>query len=251
MTLFRSNLVAQVANFDSLAVKAGFEKPYILARLNYENSVTDELLSTGELLAKFSFPANGKVISQFGIRSGRNHTGTDIKMHLGDTIYAAYNGYVTCAQYRSGYGNLVIIDHGKNLETYYGHLSRFLVKAGSKIKMGEPIGLAGATGRATTTHLHFEIRENNRPYNSELVFNFESQTLNSELKNIQLLADLNRNLKDEDESNMLRSKKYVVKSGDSLWVISNRLNTTIKNLCMLNDLSENSVLHPGQVLTVN
>lgn len=246
-----SNLFAQVANFDSLAVKAGFEKPYILSLRSFENSVSDELLSTGELLAKFSFPATGKVISQFGIRSGRNHTGTDIKMYLGDTIYAAYNGFITCSQYRSGYGNLVVIDHGKNLETYYGHLSRFLVKSGSKVKMGEPIGLAGATGRATTIHLHFEIRENNRPYNSELVYDFESQTLKSEIKNIQFLADLNHKQKEEDEAKMLRSKKYVVKSGDSLWVISSRLNTTIKNLCLLNDLSENSVLQPGQVLTVN
>jgi murein DD-endopeptidase MepM/ murein hydrolase activator NlpD len=242
----------QEVSFDSLAVKAGFEKPLILAQLFYSGSEINENASVGNLLSQFAIPGEGKVISTFGFRSGRMHSGTDIKMLQGDTIYAAFSGKVTSSKYYHGYGNLIVIQHEYNLETYYGHLSRFLVKSGSEISKGEPIGLAGSTGRATTTHLHFEVRENNQPYDPELIFNFEERTIQSELRSVKLLAELNNNssvLKYQNDRTL--AKRYIVQQGDSLWTISRQVNATIATLCQLNNLSETEVLHIGQVLNIN
>jgi murein DD-endopeptidase MepM/ murein hydrolase activator NlpD len=177
------------------------------------------------------------------------HTGTDIKKEKGDTIYAAYDGQVTMAKYYHGYGNMVVIDHGNSLETCYAHLSKCLVHPEKLVKIGEPIGLAGSTGRATTSHLHFEIRENKKPYDSELVFDFENGKTREEVVNINNLAALHKESKSKGYSvNPPVSKKYVVRAGDSLYRISRYTKTTIQSLCMINNLTETSILHIGQVL---
>jgi hypothetical protein len=246
------SLKAQETLFDSLAVKAGFEKPIILAQYDLSFEGNEENLSAGSLLKQFMFPCDGNVISQFGYRSGRVHTGTDIKMPKGDTIYAAFSGIITCSKYYYGYGNLVVIRHENNLETYYGHLSKFLVKSRSKIKKGEPIGLAGATGRATTSHLHFEVRENDQPYDPELIFDFGDKTMRPNIIAVTSLAELIP-VKDEMKfhSDKSASQQYIVRSGDSLWIISQRVKTSVKSLCLLNNISESAVLQIGQVLNIN
>ena len=63
------------------------------------------------------------------------------------------------------YGNCVVIDHGRGMKTLYGHLQRYIVKAGQNVKRGEQIGNMGTTGRSTGTHLHYEVRINNIPVN--------------------------------------------------------------------------------------
>jgi murein DD-endopeptidase MepM/ murein hydrolase activator NlpD len=179
------------------------------------------------------------------------HTGTDIKMLKGDTIYAAYDGKVTMSKYYHGYGNMVVLDHGNHLETYYSHLTKCLVKTDKWVKIGEPVGLAGATGRATTTHLHFEIRENEKPYDSELVFDFENGKTREEVAYINNLAALHKELKPKGYSvNQPVSQKYVVRAGDSLYKIARYTKTTISTLCKLNNLTENSILQIGQVLHI-
>lgn len=241
---------AQVANFDSLAVKAGFIKPLIIAQMNFSESAEEDM-QVGSLLTQFTIPGNGKVISHFGIRSGRMHTGTDIKMSKGDTVYAAYNGIVVNSKYYYGYGNLIIIQHERNLETYYGHLSGYLVKAGMKVNKGEPIGLAGATGRATTSHLHYELRENDEPYDAELIFDFENKTIKPGTRMLTSLVDLEqRSSKTQQFADNPASQKYVVRSGDSLWIISRKSKTTVENLCQLNNIAETAVLQVGQVLNI-
>jgi len=247
---------AQYVNTDSLVIVSGFEKPLTIKQVeqlkfNLSGQEYDKSRSTGNLLLQFSFPGEGKVISRFGLRSGRMHTGTDLKMAKGDTVYAAFNGLVTCSQYHSGYGNLVVLQHEKNLETYYGHLSRLLVNSGNWVFTGEPVGLAGATGRATTSHLHFEVRENDQPYDPELVFDFENGTMRYEIHSTESLSDLQRELHEGDYLvNKTLSQKYTVRLGDSLWKISRYAKTSIQNICLLNNLSESSVLQIGQVLTV-
>ncbi len=247
-----TSIKAQFISYDSLAVQAGFEKPFILAQYDFSFAGNEENKSVGSLLTQFKFPNEGKVISHFGYRSGRIHTGTDIKMLQGDTIYAAFDGKITCSKYYYGYGNLVVIEHENNIETYYGHLSKFLVHSGSTIKKGNPIGLAGSTGRATTSHLHFEIRENEQPYDPELVFDFEHNKMRPKINAVTSLAFLNET---RDRNNFIIkepvSQKYVVRSGDSLWIISQKVKTSIKNLCLLNNLSESAILQIGQVLNVN
>ncbi len=239
---------AQVFDLDTLAVNAGFIKPLILAKM-YDSESTDRNTSVGDLLSRFNFPCEGKVISHFGYRSGKIHTGTDIKMPKGDTIYAAYNGVVTRSNYYYGYGNLIVIQHENNMESYYGHLSGFLVKVGAKITKGEPIGLAGATGRATTNHLHFEIRENDKPYNTELIFDYENKTIKPEVRMLASLAEFDKKpLANQYIVDEPATQKYIVRSGDSLWIISRKVKTTVEALCQLNNLTGTAVLQIGQVL---
>ncbi len=243
-------LRAQVANFDSLAVDAGFEKPLHIAQLVFSSEIDGNTL-TGKLLTQFAIPGEGKVISHFGFRSGRMHTGTDLKMPQGDTIYAAFNGIVAHSKYYHGYGNLVVIQHENNLKTYYGHLSKFLVNYGSTVAKGQPIGLAGATGRATTSHLHFEIRENEQPYDPELVFDFKDKTIKPDIRMLASLAELdNKHSKNKLQVDESVSQKYVVRAGDSLWIISRRVKTTVETLCKLNNLTETAVLQIGQILNI-
>ncbi len=257
------SLQAQYVNTDSILVAPGLEtivslKEAVELQINTSGITYDNNLTGGNLLMRFGIPSDGKVISRFGPRSGRMHTGTDIKMEKGDTVYAAFNGEVSRARYYYGYGNLVVLQHEKNLETYYAHLSKFLVKDGEWIKKGEAIGLAGATGRASTSHLHFEIRENEKPYNAELVFNFETGKVRNEIDNIESLASLSPSeikpkspsVSKSSEQKYSVTQDYIVRSGDSLWQISKRARTSIQTLCQLNELSESTILQIGQVIKV-
>ncbi len=254
-------LRAQYVNTDSLNFVHGFENPLTLqafdslrfaspeseivpGQLLYQNHIP-----SGRILSEFVLPANGRVISRFGPRSGRMHTGTDIKLNLGDTIFAAFYGTVTRSKYYYGYGNMVVIDHGNSLESSYAHLSGFLVEVGDFVQKGQPVGLAGSTGRSTTNHLHFEIREANKPFDPELVFDFNEQTVREELQFVYNLTELQSKLKPVGYAeNEPAPKQYRVRSGDNLWVISRRFRTSVNSLCMLNNLNENTVLRVGMVL---
>ncbi|WP_019424754.1 peptidoglycan DD-metalloendopeptidase family protein [Paenibacillus sp. OSY-SE] len=99
-------------------------------------------------------PINGK--------SGAFHSGIDMAVAGGTPIYAAENGAVILAEWWSGYGNCVIIDHGNGLWSLYGHIKNggIKVKKGDTVKRGDKIAEVGATGRATGNHLHFEVRLN-------------------------------------------------------------------------------------------
>lgn len=109
------------------------------------------------------WPYWGKGISsRFGYRSMGYHSGLDIMGPHGDAVVAAKEGTVILAEYYSAYGNLVIIDHGDGMETYYGHLSAFAVGAGEKVVKGQVVGAVGATGRTTGPHVHFEVRINGK-----------------------------------------------------------------------------------------
>ena len=102
--------------------------------------------------------------SNWGIRSdpfhgsARMHAGVDIRGPVGTPIYATADGYVGRAQRAGGYGNLVELEHGKGLQTRYGHLSKILVNPGDQVRRGQLIGLMGSTGRSTGSHLHYEVR---------------------------------------------------------------------------------------------
>ncbi len=93
------------------------------------------------------------------------HEGIDISAPRGTPIMAAANGRVTFAGQRAGYGMVVEIDHGFGYATLYGHASRILVNRGQEVRRGEIIAEVGSTGIATSPHLHYEVRVNNRPVN--------------------------------------------------------------------------------------
>lgn len=129
--------------------------------------------------AQFYFPAKGgAVISPYGPRSGRMHTGTDYKQNSGDSIYAAWDGVVRMAKMGYyGYGGIVVIRHPNGLETSYAHLSKITVKVNQKVKAGDQIGKAGRTGRATTDHLHFETRFLYQSFNPATLIDFTNKKL--------------------------------------------------------------------------
>lgn len=105
-----------------------------------------------------------QVSSDFGYRRdpftrrAKFHSGLDIKAKWGDPVGASHAGVVQFAGWYSGYGNLVIIDHGSGITTYYAHLSSFELQVGDKVSRGGIVGYAGRTGRATSPHLHYEVR---------------------------------------------------------------------------------------------
>ncbi|NVN95184.1 MAG: peptidoglycan DD-metalloendopeptidase family protein [Bacteroidetes bacterium] len=129
---------------------------------------------------KFVFPYKGKVISPFGYRGRKVHAGTDIKLALNDEVFCAFDGEVRMAKRYSGYGNLVVVRHKNGLETCYGHLNSIKVKVNQEVKAGDLIGLGGRTGRATTTHLHFETRFLGDAFNSAKLLDYDNFTLKSD-----------------------------------------------------------------------
>ena len=110
---------------------------------------------------RFLWPVNGKVISGFGMRNGEKHAGIDIKAEEGKPVKAAESGKVIYSgNGLNGYGNLIIIKHEGTFFTVYAHNKKNLASEGALVEKGEEIAQVGETGRATTPHLHFEIRKN-------------------------------------------------------------------------------------------
>jgi len=97
------------------------------------------------------------VISEYGPRSSGFHKGIDIKAPLGTPVIAAASGTVEESGYGRGYGQYVLIKHSPEFSTLYGHLKSRLVEVGQKVQWGETIGLLGASGNASTHHVHFEV----------------------------------------------------------------------------------------------
>ncbi|MDR0395605.1 MAG: M23 family metallopeptidase [Tannerella sp.] len=85
------------------------------------------------------------------------HAGMDFSAALGTEIYATGNGVVIYASWRQGYGNCVIIDHGYDYKTLYGHIDKYKVRVGQKVSRGEVIATVGDTGKSTAPHLHYEV----------------------------------------------------------------------------------------------
>ena len=117
------------------------------------------------------WPAQEWLTGTFGGRSdpftgeAGFHQGLDISTEKGQPVYATANGEIESASYVGDYGNLIVIQHGFGLTTRYGHLSGFAVKPGQAVKRGQVIGYVGATGRATGSHLHYEILANGQLLN--------------------------------------------------------------------------------------
>ena len=114
----------------------------------------------------FAWPCNGVLTSRFGYRSlnlagaSSYHRGIDIGNSYGTSIYASDGGTVTYSGWMSGYGYLIIIDHGNGYQTYYGHNSSLVASLGQKVHKGQLIARMGSTGRSTGNHCHFGIKLN-------------------------------------------------------------------------------------------
>lgn len=115
-------------------------------------------------------PVTGIISSRYAesssIRSS-THTGLDIAAPSGTDIQVVADGTVTCASYNGSYGNLVKVDHGNGVETWYAHTSKMYVTVGQEVKAGDIIAAVGSTGNSTGPHLHFEIRINGNHVNPQ------------------------------------------------------------------------------------
>lgn len=167
-------------------LKARGIKPILTKNAGGEES--DEVLSEEEIttfydnyLSKIAYnvaytpmgyPYLGPITSGYGHRenpfTGENvesHKGLDIRASYGDLVKSTANGKVIFASMRGGYGNCIVIKHGNGFETYYGHLSKILVRVGDVIIAGNNIGKVGSSGRSTGPHLHYEVHQNGKVVN--------------------------------------------------------------------------------------
>ncbi|MDR2296321.1 MAG: M23 family metallopeptidase [Clostridiales Family XIII bacterium] len=99
-----------------------------------------------------------EISSGFGSRGKRRHLGVDMRSPKGSPVYAADGGVVTTSTYKGSYGNLIVLNHGNGLETYYAHCDTLLASVGDVVAQGQQIGTVGISGNATGYHLHFEVR---------------------------------------------------------------------------------------------
>ncbi len=224
-------------------------------------------------LRHFCMPCDSRLVtSHYGYRASfkRNHYGTDIKVYVGDTIRAAFDGKVRVVDYEGkGYGKYIIIRHPNGLETLYGHMSKQLVKENEDVKAGEPIGLGGNTGRSTGSHLHFETRFLGEFIDPEKLFSFEAadaradsyvfrshgkSTLNgthdlaASEQNANQKEVASRQFQQQKMERTPRSQVYKVKKGDTLSSIAKKYHTTVDKLCRLNHISKTKSLKIGQII---
>ncbi|MCH5222177.1 MAG: peptidoglycan DD-metalloendopeptidase family protein [Muribaculaceae bacterium] len=222
-------------------------------------------------VSKFSMPHPGYITSPYGYRKRfrRMHKGVDLKVNIGDTIRAAFDGRVRITNYeRKGYGYYVVLRHTNDLETVYGHLSAFLVEPDTYVKAGDPIALGGNTGHSTGPHLHFETRYMGYAINPCAIFDFANQTTHTDsytfdkntyqnARNYSPAANseyAKQYLKQNPTKPYARTSSssgssiYRVRKGDSLSKIASRNGTTVAKLCRLNGIKTTTKLQVGQRL---
>lgn len=246
-------------------------------RLNLEN-----------LRDGFTYPLQGRFISDYGMRRGRPHTGIDIKAALGDTIRSVFDGVVRMSKPYSSYGNIVVVRHYNGLESVYSHNSRNLVSSGDVIVSGQPIALAGRTGRATTEHLHFEVRCAGEHFDPKLLVDPAGMSLCSgwlllykkggrvvaslknspdELADLHAMADASEQAAADAEkarseaieasskvsvtgSDSVKATYHTIKNGEVLGTIARKYGTTVSQLVRLNGLKSADRIRSGQKLRV-
>ena len=122
----------------------------------------------GVILA--TLPVNGQITSRFGVRSSIRsgaHTGTDICCASGTPIKVVASGTVVFSGRNGSYGNLIKVDHGNGVETWYAHCSKLYATVGQQVNAGDVIAAVGSTGNSTGPHLHLEIRVNGTAINPQ------------------------------------------------------------------------------------
>jgi murein DD-endopeptidase MepM/ murein hydrolase activator NlpD len=234
----------------------------------------------------FVFPCVNKtyICSSYGMRSGRMHTGMDIKQKTGDSIVSAWDGVVRMAKKSYyAYGGTVVIRHANGLETLYAHLSDIDVEENQIVRAGELIGRAGRTGRATTEHLHFETRFLYEHFNPQTIIDFNDFSLTADtlyvsngkfstssfpLQNIIHLEETisidttsiandvaekenqatQETVVEKAKEQSSQQKTHTVQKGDTLYSISQRYKIKINDICQINSITRESILHIGQKL---
>lgn len=224
-------------------------------------------------------PIKGMITSPFGWRKKRMHKGEDIKLYVGDTVKAAFDGVVRTRSFdRRGYGYYYVLSHSNGLETVYGHLSGFIAPENAYVKAGQPIGLGGSTGRSTGPHLHFEMRYKGIPLNPSKLINFNTFQPHNTIYKVNIAqaewdkdnegrggsSSISDSSSDQADANARRARNarnkkevssrerggasayHTIKRGDCLGSVARRYGTTVSRICQLNHLKSNATLHVGQ-----
>lgn len=226
-------------------------------------------------LRNFCMPTTNRIVtSNYGYRRRfrRQHKGLDVNAYPGDTIRVAFDGKVRVVDFqKGGYGNVVVVRHPNGLETVYGHLSKHLTKKGAILKAGDPIGLAGNTGRSIGTHLHFETRLLGEYIDPSKLFDFANQDVTGDFyvfkgrgrgtligkhdptiegeevdEDVRYVSSESAAAKAQAQKNAGRMHK--VKKGETLSSIARKHGVTVKALCRMNGLKTTSKLRVGQIL---
>jgi murein DD-endopeptidase MepM/ murein hydrolase activator NlpD len=153
------------ANWRSLDQSSGYVAPTALAGIAPSASVTPLFSRSGTVSIPSRMPVEGvRLTSEYGMRwhpvvgGRRAHKGVDLAGPMGTPVHAAADAVVSKAEWFSSYGLYVSLEHGADIQTRYGHMSRLNVFAGQHIHKGDVIGYIGSTGRSTGPHLHYEVR---------------------------------------------------------------------------------------------
>lgn len=237
-----------------------------------------------EIRELFCFPYEGEFLSDYGMRGRAMHTGVDIRVVPNDTIRSVLPGVVRMSKSYGSYGNIVVIQHPQGFETLYAHCSRNLVAVNDVVNAGDQIALGGRTGRATTEHLHFEVRVAGEHVDPKRLIDVRNHRLNEGMMYVSSIDDkmlayntpsegrkIADNLQAEEqerirsqesaaakraelaaeaEKEAARKQYYNVQKGDTLYGIALRNKTTVRRLCELNNISESSILQINQQLRV-
>ena len=236
---------AEQSDYPALSLYPNWNNQYVHA---YGNAIIPDTYTID--LTGFHMPTpSTKITSPFGPRWRRMHNGLDLKVNIGDTIVAAFDGKVRIVKYeRRGYGKYVVIRHDNGLETVYGHLSKQLVEENQLVKAGEVIGLGGNTGRSTGSHLHFETRFLGIAINPIYMFDFPKQDIVADTYTFRRTQGSKRAGSHDTQVADGTIRYHKVKSGDTLSRIAKLRGVSVSTLCKLNRIKPTTTLRIGQVL---
>lgn len=225
-------------------------------------------VALGDDWGAFCYPQQGNKISDYGQRSGKMHSGVDIKAMPMDTIRAVGDGVVRISKEYYGYGNMVLVAHANGLETLYGHNTRNLVQPNDRVRAGQAIALAGRTGRATTEHLHFEVRVCGEYFDPNLLLDCDRRAIrqgdliiawsggkpvakNTKSGSSAIYAQSTEPIKPaQTATTSSTASSHTVEKGDTLYSISRRYGLTVDQLCALNGLDVSVPISIGQQIKV-
>ena len=236
---------AEQSEYPALSLYPNWNNQYVHA---YGNAIIPDTYTID--LTGFHMPTpSTKITSPFGPRWRRMHNGLDLKVNIGDTIVAAFDGKVRIVKYeRRGYGKYVVIRHDNGLETVYGHLSKQLVEENQLVKAGEVIGLGGNTGRSTGSHLHFETRFLGIAINPIYMFDFPKQDIVADTYTFRKAKGVKRAGSHDTQVADGTIRYHKVKSGDTLSRIAKLRGVSVSTLCKLNRIKPTTTLRIGQFL---
>ena len=236
---------AEQSEYPALSLYPNWNNQYVHA---YGNAIIPDTYTID--LTGFHMPTpSTKITSPFGPRWRRMHNGLDLKVNIGDTIVAAFDGKVRIVKYeRRGYGKYVVIRHDNGLETVYGHLSKQLVEENQLVKAGEVIGLGGNTGRSTGSHLHFETRFLGIAINPIYMFDFPKQDIVADTYTFRKAKGVKRAGSHDTQVADGTIRYHKVKSDDTLSRIAKLRGVSVSTLCKLNRIKPTTTLRIGQVL---